>query len=150
MSRISGILTLSVAAAALLGLSQLGGCGQSDEMSAVDQANWAALVACHLADGTVTPHDQLRACNPNDTKKTTICHIPPGNPANAHTLCVGNAAVPAHIQNHGDSVGPCVNEKPCPPPTGAGGTGGDATGGAPGTGGMATGGAPGTGGIVVP
>jgi hypothetical protein len=45
-----------------------------------------------------------RACDPADTKKTTVCHVPPGNPANAHTICVGNAAVPAHI-NHGDFLG---------------------------------------------
>lgn len=49
-----------------------------------------------------------RACDPADTKKTTICHIPPGNPANAHTLCVGNPAVPAHLQ-HGDVLGSCCD-----------------------------------------
>ena len=48
-----------------------------------------------------------RACDPADTKKTTICHIPLGNPANAHTICVGNAAVPAHLNNHGDFIGTC-------------------------------------------
>jgi uncharacterized membrane protein YgcG len=47
-----------------------------------------------------------RACDPADTKKTTVCHIPPGNPANAHTICVGNAAVPAHV-DHGDFLGTC-------------------------------------------
>jgi hypothetical protein len=47
-----------------------------------------------------------RACDPADTKKTTVCHIPPGNPANAHTICVGNDAVPAHL-DHGDFVGTC-------------------------------------------
>lgn len=39
--------------------------------------------------------------------KVTICHIPPGNPANAHTIVVGASAVPAHLANHGDSVGAC-------------------------------------------
>lgn len=48
-----------------------------------------------------------RACDPTDTKKTTVCHIPPGNPDNAHTICVGNAAVPAHL-DHGDFVGTCI------------------------------------------
>jgi hypothetical protein len=47
-----------------------------------------------------------RACDPADTKKTTVCHIPPGNPGNAHTICVGNSAVPAHL-DHGDFVGTC-------------------------------------------
>ena len=46
-------------------------------------------------------------CASGDTKKTTICHLPPGNPENAQTLCVGNAAVAAHVANHGDSLGPC-------------------------------------------
>ena len=48
-----------------------------------------------------------RACDPADTSKTTVCHIPPGNPANAHTICVGNDAVPAHL-DHGDFVGTCI------------------------------------------
>lgn len=39
-------------------------------------------------------------------KKTTICHIPPGNPANMHTISVGNPAVPAHLA-HGDKLGAC-------------------------------------------
>jgi len=33
--------------------------------------------------------------------KATICHIPPGNPANAHTITVGRPAVSAHLA-HGD------------------------------------------------
>lgn len=35
-----------------------------------------------------------------------ICHIPPGNPGNAHTITVGAAAVDAHL-NHGDTLGAC-------------------------------------------
>ena len=75
-----------------------------------------ALSACAAPDGsemqaltamgcTVNAPDP-RACDPADTKKTTVCHIPPGNPGNAHTICVGNAAVPAHL-DHGDFVGTC-------------------------------------------
>lgn len=39
-------------------------------------------------------------------EKVTICHIPPGNPDNAHTIVVGAPAVPAHL-DHGDSLGEC-------------------------------------------
>lgn len=99
-----------------------------DSETDVEEDNTAALRACGLDDGTVERHAQVRACDPGNQKKTTICHIPPGNPANAHTLCIGNAAVPAHLDNHGDHLGACQNERPCTPPpsTGAGGTTGAA------------------------
>jgi uncharacterized repeat protein (TIGR01451 family) len=35
-----------------------------------------------------------------------ICHLPPGNPANAQTITVGQSAVPAHL-SHGDYLGAC-------------------------------------------
>jgi len=53
------------------------------------------------------------ACDPSDTGKATICHVPPGNPDNPQTLCVGVAAVPAHLANHaGDHLGACAGN-PC-------------------------------------
>jgi len=45
--------------------------------------------------------------------KQAVCHIPPGNPDNAHTIVVDDSAVPAHLA-HGDSLGPCP-EEPGPP-----------------------------------
>ncbi len=39
-------------------------------------------------------------------RKVCICHVPPGNPGNEHTICVGAPAVPAHLE-HGDSLGTC-------------------------------------------
>jgi hypothetical protein len=41
-----------------------------------------------------------------DERFVTICHVPPGNPANAHTITVGMAALTAHMA-HGDSMGEC-------------------------------------------
>jgi hypothetical protein len=48
-------------------------------------------------------------------KKATLCHVPPGNPSNAHTISVSSRAVGSHLA-HGDSLGPC--------PTTCGGEGG--------------------------
>jgi hypothetical protein len=140
--------------AALLSLGV--GCAGPDQDAASAQRA-AVMAACHLNDGTIDDNDDLRACEPGNTKKTTICHVPPGNPANAHTLCIGNPAVSPHIHHHGDYVGPCKAEIPCTPPpsTGNGGqSGGDqsGTGGTtPGTGGTTpgTGGTAGSGGEVV-
>jgi hypothetical protein len=127
-----------------------------------------AVAACHMDDGSVEKDAKVHACDPQDDKKTTICHLPPGNPANAHTLCIGNPAVAAHLQNHHDYLGPCKNETPCPPPGDKGGhtcpppggtpgtggvPGGEGTGGVPGgegTGGVSgTGGVGGTGGLIL-
>jgi hypothetical protein len=52
--------------------------------------------------------------------KVLVCHIPPGNPANAHEICVGEPAVAAHVKNHGDSTGACAPPVPEPPSTDAG------------------------------
>ncbi len=41
-----------------------------------------------------------------DQSWVTICHIPPGNPANAHTITIALSAWPAH-EAHGDQMGPC-------------------------------------------
>lgn len=51
--------------------------------------------------------EQDGAC-PNDkkNKKVTICHIPPGNPAQKKTMCLPQPAIKAHI-DHGDYLGLC-------------------------------------------
>jgi hypothetical protein len=43
-------------------------------------------------------------------EKVLICHRPPGNPGNAHTISVPPSAVPAHLA-HGDTLGPCPKDK---------------------------------------
>ncbi len=44
-------------------------------------------------------------------EKVTICHVPPGNPSNAHTITVGAPALAAHLA-HGDTKGVCPEERP--------------------------------------
>lgn len=48
----------------------------------------------------------------HDSSKVLVCHIPPGDPLSAHTICVSPHAVPAHLA-HGDVLGSCA---PTPPP----------------------------------
>lgn len=43
--------------------------------------------------------------------KVTICHIPPGNPGEAHTISVSGNAATAHLA-HGDTEGACPVERP--------------------------------------
>ncbi|RKH73243.1 hypothetical protein [Corallococcus aberystwythensis] len=43
---------------------------------------------------------------PGGDGRVTLCHIPPGNHANAHTITVGAPAMAAHL-HHGDTLGAC-------------------------------------------
>ena len=57
-------------------------------------AAWAGLMA---DPGYADPPDGF----------VTICHIPPGNPGNEHTIFVGAPALPAHLA-HGDLAAACA------------------------------------------
>lgn len=46
------------------------------------------------------------ASHSNGSSKVTICHIPPGNPSNAHNIVVSVNAQDAHLA-HGDVLGDC-------------------------------------------
>ena len=41
--------------------------------------------------------------------KVTLCHLPPGNPENGHTISVGGEAHLAHLA-HGDVLGECADD----------------------------------------
>jgi hypothetical protein len=46
-------------------------------------------------------------------QKVEICHVPPGNSGNAHTICVDESAVADHLA-HGCSLGSCEEQGDCP------------------------------------
>lgn len=62
-------------------------------------------------------------CGQGDSTKIIICHVPPGNPGNAHDICVSPNAIPAHMSHDDDNgtkddglsdyLGPC-NAIVCP------------------------------------
>jgi hypothetical protein len=75
--------------------------------------------------------DVAAACGSNGQPKVQICHLPPGNPANAQNICISPNAVPAHLTGgpgHGNCyLGPCGNtctatNAPCEPVSCNGGT----------------------------
>jgi len=60
-----------------------------------------------FSDSTVeTSSSSPTTSDTTNSEKVTICHIPPGNPGNAHTITVGSPAVRAHLA-HGDIEGSC-------------------------------------------
>jgi len=60
------------------------------------------MCAAFLVFATIAVIPQLAAA-----QTVTVCHRPPGNPANAHEIAVSVNSVPAHI-DHGDFLGPCL------------------------------------------
>ncbi|CAM1366346.1 hypothetical protein TOREUM_30510 [Tenacibaculum litoreum] len=42
--------------------------------------------------------------------KVTICHVPPGNPSNVHSITISKNALKAHLA-HGDFFGNCGGEE---------------------------------------
>jgi hypothetical protein len=45
-----------------------------------------------------------------DNEKVTVCHIPPGNASNRHSLVIARSALKAHLA-HGDKEGACDDGK---------------------------------------
>ena len=46
----------------------------------------------------------------NKNSKVTICHVPPGNPSNVHSITISKNALKAHLA-HGDFFGNCDNDE---------------------------------------
>lgn len=94
----------------LVGLS---GCGSSDggDNSATQTAEALSKAGPPIEQLNVNPElSSQYACA---EKKVQICHIPPGNSEARHTLCIGMAAVKAHIGHHkagavSDYLGDCI------------------------------------------
>ncbi len=80
---------------------------------------WMSLVVVLALGGCVQDGAQLAenaASLERKAPKITICHYPPGNPANVQTITISENAWPfPHQVLHNDTLGPC--EEP-PPETG--------------------------------
>ncbi|MFN5147816.1 MAG: T9SS type A sorting domain-containing protein, partial [Flavobacteriia bacterium] len=84
--------------------STASGGGVGSAYTACPTSNESYTVSVVDANGC-TASDQLSICVVDVTcyagnssiQKVEMCQIPPGNPANAHTICVDANAVPAHL-----------------------------------------------------
>jgi len=73
--------------------------------------SWSLLGILITAVGLAVP---LATAEAAGTNKVTICHIPPGNPANSHSITISESAWPAHRDNHGDYMGVCDGDEGVP------------------------------------
>lgn len=85
-----------------LGLAALSGCAADDDSMYLTGTEEHAIR---------TENGQYVCPSP---RKVLVCHIPPGNPENAHTICVSHHAVDPHQTHHGDLIGACVDGDPPP------------------------------------
>lgn len=112
---------------AVVGFALLTSCGSEDEV-AIDPSGASAEAVLggrsNANKGNEGNKDHMKHDGMNHGgSRFAICHIPPGNPSNAHTICVGSqSAVDAHLTHHGDTEGPCegsptpsVPEQACEP-----------------------------------
>ncbi|MAR66476.1 MAG: hypothetical protein CL833_04400 [Crocinitomicaceae bacterium] len=63
-------------------------------------------------DVTICAIDVICYAGNSSVQKVEMCQIPPGNPSNAHTICVSASAVPAHLAI-GCTLGECGVDTTC-------------------------------------
>ena len=92
---------LGFAGGTLLSVQLIVGCGAM-------QPNPLDAAAKRMPSSEGTSSNQLGFDGPYG--KTVLCHVPPGNPRDSHTIAVGFRAQEAHLA-HGDSLGPCPDDQ---------------------------------------
>ena len=98
-------------------LDNLGGFNVGDQVEVTGCLDPGCFTICLEGDGCIFQNtiadcviDDCSSftCGQNNNK-VLLCHVPPGNPGNAHTICISPSALPAHLAQHpGDHCGPCA------------------------------------------
>jgi len=65
------------------------------------------LTALNREQRTVEIRVEKEAVAVVESDSLTICHLPPGNPENRHSIVISESAWPEHRDNHGDTLGAC-------------------------------------------
>ncbi|MCH8330166.1 MAG: T9SS type A sorting domain-containing protein [Bacteroidetes bacterium] len=82
--------------------------GLIDEVTLYDRALSDAEILAIYNAGNAGKCKEVTCNNfPCGNNKVVVCHVPPGNPSNAHEICISVNAVKAHLNNHDDYCGPC-------------------------------------------
>jgi hypothetical protein len=106
----ANVQTIEVAQSALAAHlahgDHVGACTDADIPVPVPQAPVEAPEPAPVTPPVVAP--PVEAPKPVIEEKITICHKPPGNPANVQTIEVAQSALAAHLA-HGDHVGECTD-----------------------------------------
>ena len=83
------------------------------QLQNVDENFWEILIKDENANPLMIKTNQVQGGYDDDSiwysnngNKVTICHIPPGNSANAHEITISVNALDTHLA-HGDSIGAC-------------------------------------------
>lgn len=78
-----------------------------DEHSVYASLETLVLSMAYVGTIPTDPNPAVSGNGNGNGKKVTICHVPPGNPSNAHTINVSVNALDAHL-DHGDLLGSCA------------------------------------------
>lgn len=93
---------------ATLWVGLVGGCGGTAEESSGNPRLQGDNLSMGESwrGGSTPPADEGNTPAREDDGWVTLCHVPPGNPSQAHTITVGQPAVKAHLK-HGDTLDAC-------------------------------------------
>lgn len=82
------------------------------QLNYIDSNFWEVLVEDQNANPLMIKTNDIASSNDDSIwysdngNKVTICHVPPGNPENAHSITINVNALDAHLA-HGDTIGDC-------------------------------------------
>ncbi len=123
-SMVVGVIASSLVVVAFAASGSSGPGGIQEETPTSTETSPAATATDVDPTATLTASETETPEPPVDgsSAKVELCHVPPGNPENAHTISVAEDALEAHLA-HGDAEGACPEEGSPSPPEGDGASG---------------------------
>jgi parallel beta-helix repeat protein len=82
------------------------------ELEFLDRARRTRLITCVGVFAAAILGTGIQPSTAAPASKVEVCHLPPGNPGNAHTITISTNALTAHLA-HGDYAGSCQTPEQC-------------------------------------